>query len=75
MKQLNQLQINPLRLMENEELLTLRGGYGSVYCGCRISGSTCATQFVETCDGQGYGSCQQFCAYYCPNYTEFICVG
>jgi hypothetical protein len=32
MKKLNKLQINPERLMKNEELTTLRGGYGSIKC-------------------------------------------
>jgi len=75
MKELNKLQINPEKLMKNDELLTLRGGYDGGYCGCQINGIRCEQAFVETCDGTGYGSCQQYCAYYCPNYTEFICVG
>ena len=32
MKKLNKLQINPDRLMNNEELMILRGGYEG--CGC-----------------------------------------
>jgi hypothetical protein len=31
MKKLNKLQINSEKLMKNEELLTLRGGYGCDY--------------------------------------------
>ncbi len=33
MKKLNKLQINPERLIKNEELMTLRGGYGAGTCG------------------------------------------
>jgi hypothetical protein len=31
MKKLNKLQINSEKLMKNEELITLRGGYGTCY--------------------------------------------
>jgi hypothetical protein len=34
MKKLNKLEINPKKLMKNEELLNLRGGYeGGGWCG------------------------------------------
>jgi hypothetical protein len=75
MKKLNRLQINYEKLLKAEELMTLRGGYDGGYCSCRIDGSTCASSMVHTCYGTGYGSCQQFCAYYCPNHNEEICVG
>jgi hypothetical protein len=39
MKKLNKLQINPERLMKNEELLTLRGGSN---CACTNSNGICA---------------------------------
>lgn len=32
MKKLNKLQINSEKLMKNEELISLRGGYGSYFC-------------------------------------------
>lgn len=32
MKKLRKLEINPERLMKDEELMTLRGGYGSYEC-------------------------------------------
>ena len=35
MKQLTKIQINPERLIRNEELLTLRGGYSSYLCYAR----------------------------------------
>jgi hypothetical protein len=34
MKKLNKLEINPEKLMKNEELLILRGGYGETNCKC-----------------------------------------
>jgi hypothetical protein len=35
MKKLNKLQINSEKLMKNEELMTLRGGYGPCTCLCK----------------------------------------
>ena len=32
MKKLNKLQINSEKLMNNEELISLKGGYGSIAC-------------------------------------------
>lgn len=64
MKKLNKLQINSERLMKNEELITLRGGYGSYSCykegwgsGCMgfityINTASCAMAF-QVC--QAYG--------------------
>jgi|WetSurMetagenome_2_1015567.scaffolds.fasta_scaffold35746_2 hypothetical protein len=74
MKNLNKLQINSEKLMKNEELMTLRGGYDSVFCSCRIGGSTCWSGQAENC-GSEYGSCYQYCSYYCPNFDSLICVG
>jgi natural product precursor len=34
MKKLNKLQINSEKLMKNEELIALRGGYGTNCCAC-----------------------------------------
>ena len=41
MKKLSKLQINSERLMKNEELMTLRGGYGSYACYREGWGSGC----------------------------------
>lgn len=38
MKKLNKLQIKSEKLMKNEELKTLRGGYDSSCCECHIVG-------------------------------------
>jgi hypothetical protein len=32
MKKLNKIQINPEKVITNEELISLRGGYGSYVC-------------------------------------------
>jgi natural product precursor len=37
MKKLNKLQLNSERLMKNEELMTLRGGYDEDNCGVSCS--------------------------------------
>lgn len=51
MKKLNKLQINSEKLMKNEELVTLRGGYGGVGCntGCK-SNSDCTNKDCPRCD-------------------------
>ena len=76
MKKLSKLQINSERLIKNEELMTLRGGYGGVViCGCKKDNQTlCGPIEVDNC-GFEYGSCKQYCNYYCPQYEEAICVG
>jgi len=73
MKKLSKLQINSDKLMKDEELITLRGGYG---CGDQIewlcdvsvegtfafSGRACGSQSYVTgvCDSLGYScSCTQ----------------
>lgn len=37
MKKLNKLNINCEKIMKNEELITLRGGYGGACCWCYSS--------------------------------------
>jgi hypothetical protein len=48
MKKLNNFQINPERLMKNEELMVLRGGYSFV--SCRINGGPCWEFEIDSCD-------------------------
>jgi len=38
MRKLNKLQINSEKFMNPEELVTIRGGYGSECCECHIVG-------------------------------------
>ncbi|MGI6323039.1 MAG: hypothetical protein ACOXZO_06955 [Bacteroidales bacterium] len=52
MKKLNKLQINPEKVMKNEELVTLRGGYDDVGCNPEDPG-----QIPCFCDGI-FAGCQ-----------------
>jgi hypothetical protein len=65
MKKLNKLQINSEKLMKNEELITLRGGYGNdCYCMCdgggHIAGATGSLDCNSLCLDAGYsgGDCK-----------------
>ena len=64
MKKLGELSINAEKLMSNEELVSLRGGYNGICCLCHdagsnqyqvITGSTAST-CVSDCHALGYGS-------------------
>jgi hypothetical protein len=57
MKKLNKLQINPEKLMNNEELLALKGGYDACTCLC-WRGTTILGYLVS-----GTGDCPSDCAY------------
>lgn len=39
MKKLNKFEVNPLKLLKNNELLTLKGGYGTTCCTCYSGGT------------------------------------
>jgi hypothetical protein len=69
MKKLNKLQINSDRLMKEEELIILRGGYGGCNCVCynwdiqvvgviggEVDALTCNPLCLEWF-GHGFGSC------------------
>jgi hypothetical protein len=75
MKKLNKLEINSEKLMKNEELVTLRGGYGSGWVKCFIGSVACANNPVATCEGSGIGSARWFCNTYCPSWTNLVCAG
>ena len=69
MKKLNKLQINHEKLMKNEELITLRGGYDGYCCTCTINGihmaATGTWDCYWNCAAIGSGStwlpCQNSC--------------
>ena len=71
MKKLGKLQINPEKVMKNEELLTLRGGYGNHYLGCRLGDDECWHGPIENCEASAYWACNTFCT----NWDNFVCVG
>jgi len=43
MKRLNRIQIKPQKLLNDNELITIRGGYGSECCECHIVGDGTVT--------------------------------
>jgi natural product precursor len=49
MKKLNKLQINSEKLMKNEELVTLRGGYGAEFCGVQCSSDSQCAGYCSKC--------------------------
>ena len=69
MKKLGRLSINPAKLMNNEELVSLKGGdqYGThwVVCSCGAQGST------STCDPDFI---RQVCNSYCGSGWSASCV-
>lgn len=73
MKKLGKFKINPEKLIKNDELLVLRGGYGDAACACKKVGVTLCSQMVDNCFS-GYGSCEQWCNYYCTDYEYAVCV-
>jgi hypothetical protein len=48
MKKLNKLQINSEKLLKNEELIALRGGYGGC-CVCAQNGIHMAATSLDDC--------------------------
>lgn len=52
MKKLNKLQINSEKIMKNEELTTLRGGYDGACCTCTNGYAMAASNSAE---------CEDFC--------------
>ena len=68
MKKLNKLEINPKKLMQNEELLVIRGGYG--WLTCRVNGVICWSASIDNCN-----DAQEACNNVCGSWSEAICVG
>ena len=66
MKKLNKLQINSEKIMKNEELLTLRGGYdGGIELWCLAGGPTCILHVPGSCD---WTYNDVVCRTACPNF-------
>ena len=57
MKKLGKLDINQEKLMKNEELLTLKGGYGVCHCYCRDDFGHNMGQMAA----QNQSDCTEFC--------------
>jgi len=67
MKKLNKLEINPKKLMKNEELMTLRGGYGA-HVACKIGTEVLCSNEVPYCGMEWY-----YCSVFCPGFEYAIC--
>jgi hypothetical protein len=50
MKKLKKLQINSDKLMKNEDLLALKGGYGAQNCGIICSTAATCTSYAGDCN-------------------------
>lgn len=62
MKKLNKLQINPNRLMKNEELVSLRGGYGEGGGYLEVKCGFC-DNYTSVCFGVYYHNWDYFAQY------------
>jgi hypothetical protein len=69
MKKLNRLQINSDKILKNEELSTLRGGYGYLVCKTD-SGEICMSRSVTSCIYAG-----DICNIFCPPGWSAVCAG
>ena len=65
MKTLGKLHINPDKIMKNDELMALRGGYGGELW-CLAHGPTCIFQV----GGCSYPGSENICRQACPDYIE-----
>lgn len=68
MKKLNKLCINSEKLMKDEELVTLKGGYGPLTI-CIKDGQECANNPTGDCAEIALW----YCDTYCPNWTSIVC--
>ncbi len=54
MKKLGKILINPEKVIKNEELLNLRGGYDiegcPCYVSCKVTGGSCGGFWTDNCD-------------------------
>jgi len=73
MKKIGKLQINPKKLMKDEELMTLRGGFGVIKCfRSELYGGDCTFEGEDVlCDSND----MLFCAFMCPFSWGSVCVG
>ena len=71
MKKLKKLQINHAKLMKNEELLVVRGGYFGGVLVCLGGEFGSCSYYVPGCEGAAESYCPA-----CPGgWTHAICVG
>jgi len=70
MKKLNKLCINTEKLIKNEDLVEIRGGYDQGWLTCRIGGAICWSAPIFTCDWA-----REACDEICGPWSEAICAG
>ncbi len=67
MKKLGKLSINPEKVMKNEELVNLRGGYSGATLAC--DGETICRFNIPNCE-----MAEEVCRDLCPGFTgSFVC--
>lgn len=64
------MNINPEKVIKNEELEVIRGGYGPSYLECRVNGYVCWNEVIDSCE-----YAREACNAICGSWTEAICVG
>jgi len=73
MKKLGNIKINPEKMLNNDELIALRGGYG--YVVCRLDGEPCGPWYegwVGDCS-MSEEACNTMCG--TQNWNSAICAG
>jgi hypothetical protein len=66
---MNKLNISPEKLLKNEELIILKGGYGWSYC--RKNDVACGNMPTGDCALIAVDFCNQAC----PGWTSIVCFG
>jgi hypothetical protein len=77
MKKLGKLSINPEKVIKNEELVNLKGGYeitgGPYYVSCKVGGNSCGGFWSDTCNySSNIWRCHLISA--CSNADAIVCV-
>ena len=71
MKTHSKLNINSGQILNNAELITLKGGTELLsWLTCRVDGVICWSNSVDNCESTRY-----VCNYICGPWTEAVCVG
>jgi len=71
MKKLTKLGISPEKIMKNEDLINLQGGYGNHTVYCKDYSGTICTLAYYTCDTQ---LVKNLCLESCPGSNSHICI-
>ena len=76
MKRLNKLQINPEKVMNHKELVSLKGGTEILRCERSwIWGGDCVYQNDPAFACDDPSSIRLYCGFFCPGFNSAICVG